>query len=139
MSMQTELFVFERVTEARGRLLRVEADRSGETPRQLVLTFDVGRVLIRPTDEGLASVPIVDRAGVPDGLVLLDEEEPWWRLLGESLTAAWPGGMEEAVGAHNAGPLLALKLRFREESKNPRIVLLESAGTAVRVSLGGVK
>lgn len=137
MSMQTELFIFERVTEARGRLLRVEADRSDAAPKQLVLTFDVGHVLIRPTDEGLSTAHIVDRAGVPDGLVLLDEEEPWWRLLGEPLTAAWPGGLEGAAGALSSGPLLALKLRFRDESENPRIVLLESAGTVVRVSFGG--
>jgi hypothetical protein len=137
MSIQTDLPVFERAVEARGRLLRVEADRSGTKPRQLVMTFDVGRVLIRPTDDGLSAELIEDRAALPEGLTAIDEGEPWWRVLGQPLTAAWPGGIEESAGAHASGPLLALKLRFREEAENPRIVLLESAGTAVRVSLEG--
>jgi len=135
--MQTELQVFERAAEAKGRLLRVEADRLGSTPRQLALTFDVGRVLIRPSPDGLEVASVESREALPEGMQLLDEEEPWWRVLGQTLTAAWPAGMEDAVGTQRAGPLLALKLRFREESDNPRIVLLESAGSAVRVSLEG--
>ena len=136
MSMQTDLQVFERAVEAKGRLLRIEGDRTGPTPRQLVLTFDVGRISIRPTDDGLSTSLIEDRAVMPGDLVPLDEEEPWWRLLGQPLTAAWPGGIEEAVGAQASGPLLALKLRFREQAENPRVVMLESAGSAIRVSLG---
>ena len=137
MSMQTDLQVFERAVDANGRLLRVEADRTGSTPRKLILTFDVGRILIQPSDDGLTIATIADRAALPEGMTALEEEDPWWRLLGQPLTAAWPGGVEESVGATGSGPLLALKLRFREETQNPRIVLLESAGTAVRVSLEG--
>ena len=76
-----------------------------------------------------------DAAASPDGLDRLDEAEPWWRLLGQPLTAAWPGGVEEGVGARGLGSLMVLKLRFREESDGPRIVRLEAAGRAVRVSL----
>lgn len=137
MSMQTELQVFERAAEAKGRLLRVEADRLGSTPRQLALTFDVGRVLIRPSPDGLEVANVENREALPEGMQLLDEEEPWWRVLGQPLTGAWPSGMEDAASTQSTGPLLALKLRFREESDNPRIVLLESAGSAVRVSLKG--
>jgi len=135
--MQTELQVFERAAEAKGRLLRVEADRLGSTPRQLALTFDVGRVLIRPSPDGLEVANVENREALPEGMQLLDEEEPWWRVLGQPLTGAWPSGMEDAASTQSTGPLLALKLRFREESDNPRIVLLESAGSAVRVSLEG--
>jgi len=137
MSIQTDLQVFERSVDARGRLLRVEADRSGATPRELVLTFDVGRVLLRPTDDGLSAVIVDERGTLPPGVQPIDEEEPWWRVLGQPLTAAWPGGTEDAEGAQASGPLLVLKLRFREEAENPRIVSLESAGSAIRVALEG--
>lgn len=161
MSMQTELQGFERAVEARGRLLRVEADRTGTKPRQLVLTFDVGRILIQPShqaggrpggrpggqagghagsqpgDDGLSALLIEDRADLPADLTPVVEEEPWWRVLGQPLTAAWPGGIDAAVGAQVSGPLMSLKMRFREEAENPRVVLLESAGSAVRVSLEG--
>jgi hypothetical protein len=137
MSIQTDLKVFERSVDARGRLLRVEADRTGPTPRQLVLTFDVGRVLLRPTDDGLSAAIVEDRGALPPGVEPIDEDEPWWRLLGQPLTAAWPGGTEGAEGAQASGPLLVLKLRFREETENPRIVSLESAGSAIRVALEG--
>ncbi len=136
MSTQGDLKIFERAVEARGRLLRVEADRSGATPRQLALTFDVGRILVRPTADGLSATQVEERAGLLSTLEPLDEEEPWWRLLGQPLTAAWPGAPTgEAVGAQGSVFLGVLKPRFREEAENPRIVVLEAAGAAVRVSL----
>ena len=75
------------------------------------------------------------KGGLPDGLGSLDEEEPWWRLLGQPITAAWPGGVEEGVGASGLGKLMVVKMRFREESENPRVVRLEATGSAIRVSL----
>jgi hypothetical protein len=135
MSIQTDLPFFERVGEARGRLLRVEGDRAGPTPRQLVMTFETARLWVEPAPDGFSVRTIEDREEIPVALVPLEEEEPWWRVLGQPLTAAWPGGIES--GAQESGPLLALKLRFREESENPRTVLLESAGSAIRVSLEG--
>ena len=91
----------------------------------LALTFDVGRVVIAPADVGLDVSAAGDREALPAGLGSLDEEEPWWRLLGQPITAAWPGGVEEGVGASGLGSLMVLKLRFREESENPRVVRLE--------------
>jgi len=129
------LTILERAVEARGRILRIEADRTGATPELLALTFDVGLVLIRPEEEGLAIDHVEAPSAMPKGLVALDEAEPWWRLMGQPITAAWPGGVEEGVGARGLGALMVLKLRFREESENPRIVCLEAAGRAVRVSL----
>ncbi len=135
MSNQSGLEIFERAVEARGRILRAEADRTGPTPGVLVLTFDVGRIVIRPADDGLLLEHVGDAGKLPDGIEPLDETEPWWRLLGESITAAWPGGVEDGVGARGLGSLMVLNLRFREESDNPRTVRLESAGRAVRVSI----
>jgi len=135
MSKESGLEIFERAVEARGRVLRAEADQSGATSGVLVLTFDVGRIVVRPGEDGLLIEHVGDVAALPDGLEVLDDEEPWWRLLGQPITAAWPGGVEEGVGARGLGSLMVLKLRFREESDNPRIVRLEAAGRAVRVSV----
>jgi len=134
MSMQEGLAILERAAEARGKILRAEGDRAGASVGLLMLTFDVGRIVIAPGDEGL-EVAAIDAGGeVPDGLGALEEEEPWWRLLGQPLTAAWPGGVEEGVGASGLGSLMVLKLRFREENENPRVVRLEATGSAIRVS-----
>jgi len=135
MGDQSGLEIFERAVEARGRILRAEADQMGATPGVLVLTFDVGRIAIRPGEEGLLIEHVGEAAALPAGLEVLDDEEPWWRLLGQPLTAAWPGGVEEGVGARGLGSLMVLKMRFREESDNPRVVRLEAAGRAVRVSI----
>jgi hypothetical protein len=138
MTMQEGLEIFERAADARGRLLRVEADRSGSTVSDLILTFDVGRIGVTPADEGLAIRHFADASELPAGLAALDEEEPWWRLLGHPITAAWPGGVEEGVGAQGLSSLMVLKLRFREDSENPRVIRLEAVGKAVRVSLEGL-
>ena len=135
MSTQTGLEILERAAEVRGKMLRVEADRDGATAGILVFTFDVGRVLVTPSADGLevAHVEVTDT--LPPGLVALEEDEPWWRLLGNPLTAAWPGGVETGVGARGLGSLMVLKLRFRDEGENPRVVQLEATGNAIRVSL----
>ena len=78
---------------------------------------------------------VADRAELPGALGPLDEEEPWWRLLGQPITAAWPGGVEEGVGARGLGSLIVLKLRFREENENPRVVRIEATGRTMRVGL----
>ena len=135
MADQSGLEIFERAVEGRGRILRAEADQTGATPGVLVLTFDVGRIVVRPGEEGLLIEHVGEGGALPTGLEALDDEEPWWRLLGQPLTAAWPGGVEDGVGARGLGSLMVLKLRFRDESDNPRVVQLEAAGRAVRVSV----
>lgn len=116
-------------------MLRSEADRAGATPGVLVLTFDVGRIVIRPGHDGLVVEQVAEAAMLPGGLENVDDEEPWWRVLGQPVTAVWSGGVEEGVGVRGLRSLMVLKLRFREETNNPRIVRLEAAGRAVRVSL----
>lgn len=135
MSTQTGLEILERAAEARGKMLRVEADRDGATAGILVFTFDVGRVLVTPSADGLEVAHVEAADTLPPGLVALEEDEPWWRLLGNPLTAAWPGGVETGVGARGLGSLMVLKLRFRDEGENPRVVQLEATGNAIRVSL----
>ncbi len=133
--MQSGLEILERAAEARGKLLRAEADRAGATVGELLLTFDVGRVLVSPREDGLHISAIADPSAAPAGLGGLEEEEPWWRLLGNPVTAAWPGGVEEGVGASGLTSLMVLKLRFREEAENPRVVRIEATGSALRVAL----
>ena len=137
MSVQGDLEIFERAVEARGRLLRAEADRDGAAPCVLALTFDVGRIVVSPSADGLSVVHAQDRSVIPPDLISLEEEEPWWRLLGQPITAAWPGGVEDGVGASGLGSLMVLKLRFREEAENPRVVVVEATGSALRVALDG--
>ncbi len=129
------LALFERAVERGGRILRAEGDRAGARPGLLALTFDVGRILVVPSDDGLVVQGVADREVLPQALGSLDEEEPWWRLLGQKITAAWPGGVEEGVGARGLGSLMVLKLRFREETENPRVVRIEATGSAMRISL----
>jgi hypothetical protein len=135
MSNPSGLELLERAVEARGKILRAEADYTDAAPGVLLLTFDVGRIAIRPHDDGLLIEHLEDGATPPGGLESLDDGEPWWRLLGQPITAVWPGGVEEGLGARGLGSLMVLKLRFREESDNPRIVRLDAAGRVVRVSL----
>ncbi len=135
MSTQTELAVFERAAEAGGRLLRVEADREGDAAGALLLTFDIGRILVTSSDAGLKASHMEKPEAAPAGLSVLDEDDPWWRLLGQPLTAAWPGGVEDGIGAQGLRSLMIVKLRFREEAQNPRVVQLDSAGSQVRITL----
>ena len=128
--------IFERAAAARGRILRVESDRVDGLPRILALTFDIGRIVLRPVDGELSAEVVAERDALPPGLVPLDEEDPWWRVLGQPITAAWP--VEgEATPVRTQPKLQALKLRFRESDQNPRIVGITAAGPALRVSLEG--
>ena len=135
MSIQTDLEIFERAVESHGRLLRVESDRIAGPPRMLLLTFDVGRILVIPTREGLSALEVKERGEAPTQLFALDEDEPWWRLLGHPLTAAWPGDAGDASGARSLREAAVLKLRFREEDANPWVVAIAAAGDSLQVSL----
>jgi hypothetical protein len=135
MSLQDDLALVERAAEGRGCLLRAEAMLAGSTLKALALTFDVGRLVIQPDVDGLSIRHATDREALPGDLAALDEEEPWWRLLGQPMTAAWPGGVQEGVGASGLGSLMVLKLRFREAEENPRVVVIEATGASLRVTL----
>jgi hypothetical protein len=134
---QASLEIFERAATARGRLLRIEADRAVALPRILALTFDVGRIVLRAEAGEVRAEGVPERSALPPGLVPLDEEEPWWRVLGQPITAAWPVGGGETGPVETALALRALKLRFREPDQNPRIVAVAAAGPALRITLEG--
>lgn len=124
MSTDDALTILTRAAEAGGQLLRAEADRSGPNPARLLLTFDVGRVLIEPRVGALAAVEIVAAESSPPNLQDLNEEEPWWRLLGSPLSRV----RSEGDGA-------AVRLQFHEAGDNQRFVRVESSGSGLRVGL----
>lgn len=137
MALQASLEIFERAATARGRILRVEADRFDALPRILALTFDIGRIALRPEAGEVRVEAVPERDALPAGLVRVDEEEPWWRVLGQPITAAWPVGGGETGPVETVTALRAVKLRFRESDQNPRIVAIEAAGAALRITLEG--
>jgi len=135
MATQTDSDFLSQVAERKGRLLRAEADREGSTPTQLALTFDLGRVLIQPTKDALLATPIEERGELPASLVDLNEAEPWWRLIGNPLTAVLKPMKSGPGGDAGSDTFVEIRLRFREESESPRVVLIASAGAAIRVAL----
>lgn len=131
--------VLDRVREAGGRLLRAERAPLGPgesgASATLRLTFDVGRVLLRVTAEGPAGLDAeVDDPGESEGpgaapsYLNADEDEPWWRLLGQPLLRVEARGPEESPEA--------LLLQFRREDERPRRVeiVAERGAVAVRTA-----
>lgn len=118
-----------RVVEAGGRLLRAErvGSAGGQLAAGLLLTFDVGRLLVKVDVAAgeIHSVYMESTDEVPHGAELASEDEPWWRFIGCRLARAWPG----EVGAQG------LRLQFREDHDNPRVVSLVPSGSEVQVSL----
>jgi hypothetical protein len=152
-----------RVAEAKGRLLRVQCYRDrgtgkkrgkggkggGSTVTGLLLTFDIGRVLVwaDPEQVGHRPAPTAEPAvkessaqeselaelsfmhveyteDLHGGLVELDEEEPWWRVLGSPL-------IRVRARRDPAG----VCLQFRDDEHNPRIVELTRQGRLIGIEL----
>ena len=118
-----------RVVEAKGRLLKAER-MGGMGPMvapAFILTFDVGRLLIElePASGGLRSVHLESADEVPSGVELASEDEPWWRVMGSPLARVWAG----EIGAQG------MRLQFREDADNPRIITLLPSGADVQVRL----
>lgn len=136
--------LFERVAEARGRMLRVEQlvpAGGASDPRRgpgLLLTFDVGRILVvADPAHGRLLVRHIESAAEVEAIkrAPLDEEEPWWRVAGNSITRAWPGGAGAGEGAAaGTGDLREVRLQFREDEENPKVISLRYDDGAVRVA-----
>jgi hypothetical protein len=128
--MQFGADLFERAASARARLLRAERIR-GERPGAtgLALTFDAGVITIEPAADGgglRIAHPEPDDAA-PAATEPLDQEEPWWRFLGNPLTGcAHVGDATSPDEVH---------LRFREPEQGARSVVLVARGTAVAAAL----
>jgi hypothetical protein len=129
-----DMELLQRVAEAGGRLLRVQCYSEGgsEVPELvsgLLLTFDVGRILVWADDEATESgeltyMHVQDTEDLAGGLLILDEEEPWWRVLGGELCRA--RARRESQG---------VRLQFRPDENNPRFIELERKGRLVRISM----
>ena len=129
--------LFQRVAEARGRLLRVQCyrERGSRTYRRLsglLLTFDVGRILVwadntADGDEELSSMHVKDTEDIAGGLRVLDEEEPWWRVLGSPLCRVW-----------SRRDPARIRLQFRTDDSNPRFIELAKKGRLVEIEMDAV-
>lgn len=133
--------LFERAAKARGRILRVEQlvpEGRGSNPAcgaGYLLTFDVGRILVAPdaATGGLRLARVEQRGDLPGALLSLEEEEPWWRVVGNSITRAWPV-TTGAGAAASGGEVSAVRIQFREDEENPMVISLGFEGGAVRVT-----
>lgn len=129
----------QRAVDANARLLKVEAlgQAAGTHAPGFLLTFDVGRLLVRQeaaTGE-IHSVHLESQEGLPEGLVDASEEDPWWAILGNPIVCVW---RPEDASGRSAG----LRVQFREDDQNPKIVAFIPEGSGVRVfvdSAGGVR
>ena len=70
MAPQASLEIFERAATARGRILRIEADRAEALPRILALTFDIGRILLRAEAGEVRAEAVPERSALPPALTL---------------------------------------------------------------------
>ena len=122
--------VFERAAAAGGQLLQVERLApavDGDDTAALLLTFDVGRILVSldsATARLVATHVSAAGDGVPRGAVNANEEEPWWRLLGSALVRV--AVTEDAT---------CLRLDFRIAGAASRTLALVSDGVRLRASI----
>ena len=136
--------LFERAAEARARILRVEQlvpEGGGSNPAcgaGYLLTFDVGRILVAPdaATGGLRLARVEQRGDLPGALLSLEEEEPWWRVVGNSITRVWPAGTGAGAAA-SAAEVDAVRIQFREDEEDPKVISLSFEGGAVRVTTEG--
>jgi hypothetical protein len=133
--------LFERVAESDGRLLRAEqlvdaAAQEVDPARApaFLLTFDVGLILVAANPaEGTLLLRRVEAASeLSAQTVRVDEEEPWWKVIGNPIARAWPG--VDGTGATGQGAALyELKVQFREDGENPKVVVFRFERGAVSV------
>jgi hypothetical protein len=134
--------IFERAAEAGGRLLRVEqlaptgsVDRGVAHGFAYVLTFDVGRICVAadPATRILSLRQVENPSELSGELIVLDEEDPWWKVSGNEVTRVWPG--TEGVGASSGSERVGdLRIQFRKDDENPRIISLRYDDGAVTIS-----
>ena len=74
----------------------------------------------------MGSVQLESREGLPEGLSDASEDEPWWRLLGSPMVRVWRA--ESGPGGSGG-----LRLQFREDHENPKVIALVPEAERVRV------
>lgn len=137
--------LFERIAEARGRILKVDqlvtagADPDPGRGPGYLLTFDVGRVLVvaDPPNSRLLVRAIESASMLADiKSARVDEEEPWWRVVGNPVIRAWPGGSGEGAITPSSD-VREVRIQFREDADNPRVVSLRYESETVRIGMEG--
>jgi hypothetical protein len=102
-----------------------------------LLTFDVGLILVA-ADRANACLSIRHVESLDEVAsirrVALDEEEPWWRVAGNSITRAWPSDVGSGATAGD-GEVSGLRMQFRGEGESPRVIFLRYEDGAVHVGL----
>jgi len=134
--------LLERAADAGAKILKVEQlTGSGDAanPQRgagYLLTFDVGRILVAadPANDRLAVKEIPVQAELQGERIALGEEEPWWRVTGCSITRIWPGPSGEGATSASEEPD-HLRLQFREDTDNPRVISLRFDAGEVAVAL----
>jgi hypothetical protein len=102
------------------RLLHVEL----HGPGALSLRFDRGQLQIRVEDAGL-ELELGGGAPLSSEAEALDEDDPWWTVIGQKLQGAW-------ALVDTDQRRLAVELQFRPDDENPKIVTLEPRGPRIR-------
>ncbi len=82
---------------------------------------------------GLRLTHVEERGDVSGALLPLDEEEPWWRVLGNPITRAWPATAHAAAAA-SGGESNDVRIQFREDEENPKVICFRFEEGAVRVT-----
>jgi hypothetical protein len=116
-------------------LLRVEmqidapVDAATNGVSALLLTFDVGRVLLRndPVSGFVGEQVFEANPPTPPEWQAADEEDPWWRVLGSPLSRV------VGIGSGNAAEGVALQ--FRPDGDNPRLIAVVALGSGLVVQL----
>ena len=124
--------LLERTAGAGGQLLRVEmqvAGPAGDEISALILTFDVGRVLLRvDAVSGLLAEQLIEPGHSPPlDWADADAEDPWWRVLGSPLS--------RVLDIDPGGGSVGVALQFRQDDDNPRRIALLARGGALVVQL----
>jgi hypothetical protein len=105
---------------AHARLLRVESD----DPRSLSLLFDRGALRVSVID-GALELELSGSEAAGSGAARLDEDDPWWTVLGHPLCGAW--SLQDGEGRRTA-----LELQLRPDGESPKVLTLEGHGLVLR-------
>ena len=96
---------------------------------RVALIFDAGTLTVTPSEDAreLAVKWIPGEIQEPDDGLPMDEEDPWWKVLGNPLCRAWALSDPDTDAR-------AIELQLRPDDANPKRLRLALDGAGVRVS-----